>query len=292
MVKIADPSTQGGGSAMTKTIRTALAFAVLLATATAAPAQGDPRIADIVHAGKIRVGLHLPQFAKDPVTGQIHGSGTGAVIEPIAQALADRIGVKLELIGHKSPPVLVDCLKAHGCDMGFLGYVPARAGDVGYAPPHMIVPFTFMVAPGSTAQSIADLDKPGIRIAAVRSHASTLALSKLIKHAETLPVEIPEEAFELVRSGKADAWASPRPPLLVDLPKLPGARVLDGHYGANIQAMAVPKDQSARLDYVAQFVEEAKQSGLLQRIIDKYGEKGIEVAPRQEDVPTGAIRSR
>jgi polar amino acid transport system substrate-binding protein len=278
---------------MTRSLRALLLLAALPAIVTTADAQApDRRIADIVQAGKIRVGLHLPQFVKDPATGEIHGSGTGAVIEPIAQALAERIGVKLELVGHKSPPMLVDCLKAQVCDMGFLGYVPARAGDVGYAPPHMFIPFTFMVAPGSSAQSIADLDKPGIRIAAVRSHASTLALSKIVKHAQTLSVEIPEEAFELVRTGRADAWASPRPPLLVDLPKLPGARVLDGHYGANIQAMAVPKDQLARLDYVAQFVEEAKASGLIQRAIDRSGEKGIEVAPREEQVLTGSIPKR
>jgi polar amino acid transport system substrate-binding protein len=278
---------------MRGSLRALLILAVLPSLLAATHAQQpDQRVSDIVQAGKIRVGLHLPQFKKDPVTGEIHGSGTGAMIEPIAQALAERIGVKLELLGHKSPPVLVDCLKEAACDMGFLGYVPARASDVGYAPPHMIIPFTFMVAPGSEAQSIADLDKAGTRIAAVRNHASTIALNKLIKHAEIVGVEIPEEAFDLVRAGKADAWASPRPPLLVELPKLPGARVLDGHYGANIQAMAVPKQKIARLDYVAQFVEEAKVSGLLQRIIDKYGEPGVEVAPRDPEILTGSVPAR
>src|SRR6478752_2474585 len=124
---------------MTRSLRALLLLAALSAMVTTADAQApDRRIADIVQAGKIRVGLHLPQFVKDPATGEIHGSGTGAVIEP----LAERIGVKLELVGHKSPPMLVDCLKAQVCDMGFLGYVPARAGDVGYAPPHMFIPFT------------------------------------------------------------------------------------------------------------------------------------------------------
>ena len=82
-----------------------------------------------------------------------------------------------------------------------------------------------------------------------------------------IDVEIPDEAFELVRSGKADAYASPRPPILEYAKQLPGSRVLDGHYGANIQAIAFNKGQAARLAYVSAFVEEAKASGLIQKAI-------------------------
>src|ERR1700738_4725620 len=51
-----------------------LMMAALLAPAALAPAAAagtapDPRVADLVRAGKIRVGLHLPQFIKDPDTG-------------------------------------------------------------------------------------------------------------------------------------------------------------------------------------------------------------------------------
>ena len=59
-----------------------------------------------------------------------------------------------------------------------------------------------------------------------------------------IDVTIPDEAFELVRSGKADAYASPRPPILEYAKQLPGSRVLDGHYGANIQAIAFDKGQA------------------------------------------------
>jgi polar amino acid transport system substrate-binding protein len=149
-----------------------------------------------------------------------------------------------------------------------------------------MVPFTYMVPAGSTIRSVADADKAGLRIAAVRNHASTLALGRILKHAETLGVEIPDEAFELLRSGKADAWASPRPPLLEYAGKLPGARVLDDRYGENLQSIAVAKRQDARLAYITEFVEEAKASGQVARAIERAGERGIEVAPRE--ILTGA----
>jgi polar amino acid transport system substrate-binding protein len=264
----------------------ALLAALTLVSATASASAQQPsldrRVGDIVQAGKIRIGLHLPQFVKDPATGEIQGQGTGKVIVAIAQALGTQLGVKVELVGHPSPPKLIECLQAKACDAGFLGFVPGRTGDVGFTPPYIMVPFTLMVPATSSIRSIANVDKTGVRIAAVRSHASTLALRRVVKQAEIVDVEIPDEAFELLRSGRADAWASPRPPLLEYAPKLAGARVLDGRYGENLQSMAVPKERTERLAYISEFLEAAKTSGLVQKAIERAGEHGIEVAPTHE----------
>jgi polar amino acid transport system substrate-binding protein len=274
---------------MKKSLAAVFMMAVLQAPAVAADARPDPRVADLMQAGKIRIGLHLPQFVKDPATGEIHGNGTGVVVEQIARALAEHLGVELQLIGHSAPPGVVECLQTQACDAGFLGFLPERTGDVGFTTPYIQVPFTYMVAPGSSIYTIADADKAGIRIAAVRTHASTLALSRIIKHAEIVSVDIPDQAFELIRTGKADAWASPRPPLLEYAPRLAGARVLDDHYGANLQSMAVPKSQAGRLDYIDEFLEGAKASGLVQRAIERAGERGMEVAPLETPILTGTV---
>jgi polar amino acid transport system substrate-binding protein len=284
----------GTGGHMKSSHRVLLAALVLvLAIPVSASAQQpslDRRVGDIVQAGKIRIGLHLPQFVNDPATGEIQGQGTGKVIVAIAQALGTQLGVKLELVGHASPPKLMECLQAQACDAGFLGFVPGRTGDVGFTPPYIMVPFTLMVPASSSIRSIVEVDKTGVRIAAVRNHASTLALRRVVKQAEIVDVEIPDEAFELLRNGRADAWASPRPPLLEYAPKLTGARVLDGRYGENLQSMAVPKDQAGRLAYISEFLEVAKASGLVQRAIERAGEHGMEVAPTLEaPVVTGTV---
>jgi hypothetical protein len=42
----------------------------------------------------------------------------------------------LALIEHPTPPKMVECLKAGACDVGSLGFDPARAADVeGFSPP-------------------------------------------------------------------------------------------------------------------------------------------------------------
>ena len=56
------------------------AIAALLAGVTMVQAQQkspDPRVADLVQSGKLRVALFLPQYAKDSKTGEIRGIGSG-----------------------------------------------------------------------------------------------------------------------------------------------------------------------------------------------------------------------
>jgi polar amino acid transport system substrate-binding protein len=268
------------GNAM-QSLRILLMMVALLAIVATADAQptADARVADIVRAGKLRVALFLPQYAKDPATGEISGYGSGTVHVQIAHALAARIGVEVQLLGYPTPPTVVECLKAGACDVGFMGNNPARAVEVGFSAPVILLPFTYLVPAGSAIKSIADADRPGVRIAAVRNHESTLALSHILKHAESVSAEIPDAAFDLLRTGNADAWASTGPALLEYSTKLSGSRVLEDYYGANPLSMAVPKGQVARLAYVSDFVEEAKASGLAQRAIERAGQRGIRVAP-------------
>jgi polar amino acid transport system substrate-binding protein len=90
----------------------------------------------------------------------------------------------------------------------------------------------------------------------------------------------PEPTFELLRTEQADAFASIRAVLLGYAPKLPGSRVLEDHYGANLLGMAVPKGQVARLAYIGEFIEQAKASGLVQQAIERSGLPGHQVAPQ------------
>jgi polar amino acid transport system substrate-binding protein len=60
--------------------------------------------------------------------------------------------------------------------------------------------------------------------------------------------------------------------------KLPDSRVLDDRYGAQLLAMAVPKGKTKWLAYVSAFVEEAKASGLVQRVIERASRTGLQVA--------------
>jgi polar amino acid transport system substrate-binding protein len=175
---------------------------------------------------------------------------------------------------------MVECLKAGACDLGFLGYDPARAADVeGFSPPFMEFDYTYLVPAGSSIHRAAGADRPGVRVAVVHAHASTLTLARVRKHADLVSVDTPESAFELLRTARVDAWASARQ-LLVDYSdRLPGSRVLEDRYGVNRPAVVVAKGQAARLAYVSEFIEEAKASGFVRQAIERSGWRGVRVAP-------------
>jgi len=234
----------------------------------------DARIADLVRAGKIRVGLFPPQYVKDPATGELCG-----VLVEIVRALGARIGVEVVVVEQPTPREVVDCLNGGACDIASLGFDPSRVAQVGgFSPPFLQVDYTYLVPAGSSICSVVDADRPGVRIAAVRDHASTLALRRILRQAEQLDFETADAAFDLLRAGHADTWASVRPALLDYSSRLPGSRVLADSFGTNHPALVVAEGQTARLAYISEFIAEAKTSGMVQRAIERAGGTGYQVA--------------
>jgi polar amino acid transport system substrate-binding protein len=255
-----------------------VAFIAMLAGLAEAQQPPDPRVADLAQAGKIRVGLHSVMFTKDPRTGELKGASVGIILLDIARVLGARIGVEIVPIGHPTIPEMLTCLTTGACDVGFMGPDPSRAG-VDFSPPILQLDYTFLVPAASSIERIADVDRPGVRVAAVSHHASTLTLSRILKHAQLVYAATPDPTFELLRSGQAEAFASVRGVLLEYSAKLPGSRVLDEHYGANLVGMVVPKGQTARLAYISEFIEQAKASGSVQQAIERAGLPGYKMAP-------------
>jgi len=241
----------------------------------------DPRIADLVQAGKIRLAVFLPQYNKDPATGEIRGVGTGFVAAELVRALAARMGVEMQILGYPTPSKAVECLKARECDLAFLGIEPSRVAEVDFTPPVVQFDYTYLVPAGSPIASVQDADQPGLRIAVVRNHASTMTLTRIAKHAELVGSDLPDAAFDLLRSGKAHAFAAPREVLIDYAATLPGARVLDDAYGVNNIGVGITKGEAGRLAYISEFVDDAKASGLVRGAIERGGLPTFRVAPRE-----------
>jgi len=239
----------------------------------------DPRVADLVQAGRIRLAVFLPQYSRDATTGEIRGAGTGFVAVELVRALAARLGVEMQIIGYPTPLKAVECLKARECDLAFMGIEPSRVAEVDFTPPVVQFDYTCLVPAGSTIHSTKDADQPGIRIAVVRNHASTLTLTRLVKHAELIGADLPDVAFDLLRSGKTHAFAAPREPLMDYAATLPGSRVLEDAYGVNNIGVAVTKGETGRAAYIGEFIDEAKSSGLLRDAIERGGLPTFRVAP-------------
>src|SRR5690349_6238556 len=95
----------------------------------------DPRVADLVRAGKVRFGTFPPQCTRASAGRE----PKGPLVEML-RALAAHMGVRAELIELPAPRSLVESLRGGACDIGSLGFDPARADQVGgFTPPFMEV---------------------------------------------------------------------------------------------------------------------------------------------------------
>ena len=132
-----------------KNLFVSFVLTVMLASLAEAQPVSDPRVADIVHAGKIRVGVHSVMYTKDPQTGEPKATSVGVILLDIARALGARMGVEIVLVGHPTIPEMLTCLTTGGCDMGFMGPDPSRTG-VEFSPPLLQLDYTFLVPTASS----------------------------------------------------------------------------------------------------------------------------------------------
>jgi polar amino acid transport system substrate-binding protein len=104
-------------------------------------------------------------------------------------------------------------------------------------------------------------------------------LDRNINHADLVRSKTLDSAYEEFVSGKLDALAGLRPRLLSDLEKLPGARIIDERFTSVQQAIGTPRKNLAGATFLRDFVEEATNSGLVARLIERYNVRGLSVAP-------------
>src|SRR3989475_7487328 len=220
---------------------------VVLLGAVAAEAQQspDPRVADLVASGKVRVGVGLgspPVAIKDPVTGELRGPAWD-----LARALAARIGIRLLPVEYPRPGAVMEGVRANAWDVALLGIDPSRAAEVDFSPPYLQYDLTYAVPVGSAIRYVADVDLPGVRVAVPRGDISDLRLSRMLKRAELVRVNTIAAVFDLLRTGNADVCGGTRPGVLEELAPLPGFRGLGGPFGGTPAAGGVPKGPPGRL---------------------------------------------
>lgn len=136
-----------------------------------------------------------------------------------------------------------------------------------------------MVPAGSALQTVAEVDRPGVRIAVMARSAYDLWLVRNIKHAQLVHADGGDAAFDLFVNEKLEALASLRPGLLTDVDRLPGARIRDGQFTSMQQAVGTANANAAGAAFLRRFVEEAKTSGFVASLIARHQVRGLSVAP-------------
>jgi polar amino acid transport system substrate-binding protein len=234
-------------------------------------------IRELAPTGALRAGINLSNallvIGKSP-TGDPEG-----VAPDMAREIATRLNVPVKYVPFKTPGELADMAGLDVWDIGLIGAEPQRAQTIAFSPAYVEIEATYLVPAGSPLRSIADVDAPGLRIAVTGRSAYGLWLDNNIKHAKLARTETLDEAYETFVRDKSDALAGLRVRLLLDQAKLPGSRILDGKFTSVQQAIGTAKKSTAAAAYLRDFVEDAKASGLVARLIERHKVRGLSVAP-------------
>jgi polar amino acid transport system substrate-binding protein len=229
--------------------------------------------------GKLRVGFlaTTPIHAtKDAVSGEFKGPAVD-----LGKEMARRIGVQFEPVPYTSfPPVLAGA-KSGEWDIAMIGISAEREKIVDFTAPYMVVEFGYLVPSGSPISTLADVDKPGVRIGVLEKSSPDAFLSRTIQRATLVRVASIANMLESLNAGRVDAIYATKANMLAESAKMPGSRVLEGRSGGEEAAVAVPKGRQLGVVYARQVVDEAVANGLVKAAIERAGLRGVVVAPQK-----------
>lgn len=233
--------------------------------------------AQLAPTGVLRAGINLSNFLL--VTGRSESGDPTGVAPDMAREIAAALGVPVKYVTFKSPGELGDQVGKDVWDIGLIGAEPQRAEKIQFTAAYVEIEATYMVPEGSPIKSIADVDRKGVRIAVSARSAYDLWLVNNIRNATLVQVSGLDAAYEKFMSDKLEVLAGLRPGLLKDVEKAPGLKILDGKFTAVQQAVGTAKANVEAAAFLADFVEKAKKSGMVQGFIDRHKVKGLSVAP-------------
>src|SRR5438094_6009926 len=121
-------------------VRLVIALVLVVTACAVAPMTHDASpaaAASLAPSGKLRAAINFgnPILAtKNAATGEARG-----VSVDLARELARRLGVPVELVLFDAAGKVVEALKSDAWDVAFVGIDPARAVDMDYSAPYVVI---------------------------------------------------------------------------------------------------------------------------------------------------------
>jgi polar amino acid transport system substrate-binding protein len=250
-----------------------LLLAIVLLAGLSGVASGQtPSSLETAPGGKLRVGM-------------IAITVLGGVAEPVAGFIAQKLGATVEPVMYPNPDAYSQSFGKDEWDVAIGPRVLAPADKADSTADIWAISLVYVAAPGKEFSDIASVDRAGVKIGTIRGAPSDRVLTREIKAAEIVRIPlsstIAADAAELLRSGKADVFGADSGVGYPASEALRGARIVPGVFGTVLVAAALPKGRSpAAQALLAALVEEAKQTGVVQKAIDGRGLKGVKVATK------------
>ena len=249
------------------------AAATLLSDRAGAQATSAPDVRqEAAPTGRLRVGLYPgspTSMTRDRATGETRGLGFD-----LGQEFARHLNVPFEPVEFPQIANVLQALKQGQVDFTVTNSTPARAQDMDSTSPILGIELGFLVSAGSPIATQSDVDRPGMRVGVTAGGSSHSTLSREFKHAAVIPAQTLSIAIEMLSGRQIDAYATNKAVLFEMSNQLSGSHVLDGRWGVELFAIAIPKGRAQALAAARQFALDAQSKGLVKRAADRAGLRG------------------
>jgi polar amino acid transport system substrate-binding protein len=248
-----------------------LALPLWLAGCASTPTADPVAKAVLVPTGTLRVAVY--QGSPTSMVRKASGETAGVAYE-LGHALGRELGVPVRVLEFPRVQLVIDALKSGEADMTFTNATEARARDVDFTEPLVRLELGFLVLADSPLRSVADMERPGLKVGVSQGSSSQGALPRIYTAMALVPVPSLDVGQQQLRGKAIDAFATNKGILYELGDQLPGSRVLDGRWGLEHLAIAVPKGRQAGAPYLKRFAQGQRDVGELQKMMDRAGLRG------------------
>jgi polar amino acid transport system substrate-binding protein len=228
---------------------------------------------DLAPTGTLRASINLG----NPVLAQGTPTAPTGVTVDMARELGARLGMPVELVCFDAARKSFEAMTTSQADICFLAVEPARAAEVAFTAPYVVIEGVFVVPQDSPITKTADVDRAGMRIGVNSGSAYDLFLSRTLQHATVVRGD---DGVDLFRSQGLEVVAGIRQPMTEFVNTHQEVRLIEGPFMEIQQAMGTTRTRKPdTVKFLRAFVEELKASGFVADALRRANRADATVAP-------------
>jgi len=229
--------------------------------------------AELAPAGVLRASINLG----NPVLAQGTPEQPGGVTVDIAREIGRRLEVPVELVCFDAARKSFEAMTTGQADICFLAIDPARAGDVAFTAPYVVIEGVFAVPRDSALTTVDAVDSQGVRIGVKQGSAYDLYLTRELREATVVRGD---EGVDVFRAEGLEAAAGIRQPIARFVAANPGFRLIEERFMEIRQAVGTTKDRKPEtVAFLHDLVEDLKANGFVAEALLRSGQADAAVAP-------------
>jgi polar amino acid transport system substrate-binding protein len=229
-------------------------------------------VADLAPSGVLRATINLG----NPVLAKGTPAEPAGVTVDISREIAARLGVPVEFVCCTAARDSFEAIRTGQASICFLAIEPARAAEVAFTAPYVLIEGVFVVPGRSALATVGDVDSAGVRIGVKRGSAYDLFLSRTLRHATVVRGA---EGTAVFLTRNLEAAAGIREPMTEFVTAHSGFRLIEERFMQIRQAVGTAKAKSPETTrFLHGLVEELKATGFVADSLRRSGQSAA-VAP-------------